>query len=240
VTRGNNTDILREGPPMKERSTLAIDLNTFKPLGEVAYEALRDAIMTKQLLPGERLMETELANEMGISRTPVREAVRRLETDGYVVIVPRKGSYVAGISMKDVMDVFEIRTALEMLAAEKAAERATEEEMEDLKRAVRDMSDTENAGILATVDSDARFHSLIYQMSKNDRLVSLIHDLREQIYRFRSTTLSDPGRLKLALREHQRVLEAIAGRDPERAAKAIQKHMERAQKAIIGIIQRQK
>jgi DNA-binding GntR family transcriptional regulator len=217
---------------------LTIDLNTVKPLGEIAYEALRDAIMTKLFVPGERLMETELADEMGISRTPVREAMRRLETDGYVVIVPRKGSYVAGISMKDVMDVFEIRTALEMLAAEKAAERATDEEIEDLRQAVSDMSDTADGDLLTTVDSDARFHSLIYQMSKNDRLVGLICDLREQIQRFRSTTLSDPGRLKLAVREHRKVLEAIVGRDPQKAAQTIQKHMEKAQKAIIGILRR--
>ncbi|MDR1205702.1 MAG: GntR family transcriptional regulator [Peptococcaceae bacterium] len=223
---------------MKERSVLTIDLNTVKPLGEIAYEALRDAIMTKLFVPGERLMETELADEMGISRTPVREAMRRLETDGYVVIVPRKGSYVAGISMKDVMDVFEIRTALEMLAAEKAAERATDEEIEDLRQAVSDMSDTADGDLLTTVDSDARFHSLIYQMSKNDRLVGLICDLREQIQRFRSTTLSDPGRLKLAVREHRKVLEAIVGRDPQKAAQTIQKHMEKAQKAIIGILRR--
>jgi DNA-binding GntR family transcriptional regulator len=225
---------------VKKRPALTIDLNTFKPLGEVAYEALRNAIMTRRFLPGERLMETELADEMGISRTPIREAVRRLETDGYVVIVPRRGSYVADISMKDIIDVFEIRTALEKLAAEKAAERATEEELEDLRQAVSDMSDAGNGDLLATVDSDARFHSLIYQMSKNDRLVGLIHDLREQIRRFRSTTLSDPGRLKLAVREHRKVLEAIVSRDPEKAAKTIQRHMEKAQAAIMGIIQRQK
>jgi DNA-binding GntR family transcriptional regulator len=225
---------------VKERPALTIDLDTLKPLGEAAYEALRDAIMTKRFLPGERLMETELADEMGISRTPVREAMRRLEADGYVVIIPRKGSYVAGFSMKDVMDVFEIRTALEMLAAQRAAERATEEELDALKQAVSDMSNTGNGDLLTTVDSDARFHSLIYQMSKNNRLISLIHDLREQIHRFRSASLSDPGRLKLAVREHQKVLEAIVSRDPDKAAKAIQKHMEKAQKALIGIVQRQK
>jgi DNA-binding GntR family transcriptional regulator len=102
------------------------------------------------------------------------------------------------------------------------------------------MSDAADGDLLTTVDSDARFHSLIYQMSKNDRLVSLICDLREQIHRFRSTTLSDPDRLKLAVREHRKVLEAIVGRDPQKAAQTIQRHMEKAQKAIIGILRRQK
>ena len=125
---------------MKKRPALTIDLDTFKPLGEVAYEALRDAIVKRQLLPGDRLMETELANEMGISRTPVREAMRRLETDGYVVIQPRKGSYVADISIKDIEDVFEIRTVLEMLAARNAAERATDDEIGELRATAEDIS----------------------------------------------------------------------------------------------------
>ena len=224
---------------MEKRPTLAIDLDSFKPLGEVAYEALRDAIVSRQFMPGDRLMETELANEMGISRTPVREAMRRLETDGYVVIVPRKGSYVAGISIKDIEDVFEIRTVLEMLAARNAAERATDEEIQELRITAEDVSRWETKDLLVTIEADVYFHSLLYKASKNERMLSLINDLREQIQRYRSTTLSTPNRLQFAVDEHKKIVEAIERRDPEGAAQAVQAHMESAKEAMLQIIQYQ-
>jgi DNA-binding GntR family transcriptional regulator len=225
---------------VEKRPVLAIDLDTVKPLGEVAYEALRDAIKSSLFLPGERLMETELADEMGISRTPVREAMRRLETDGYVVIIPRKGSYVASISVKDIMDVFEIRTALEMMAARKAAERATEDEIKMLREMVRDVSPWETEDVLTTVDADIHFHSLLYKASRNDRLVSLMGDLREQINRFRSTTLAAPHRAQYALDEHRAIVGAIAGRDPDGASDAARNHVEKALKAMREATQHQK
>jgi DNA-binding GntR family transcriptional regulator len=225
---------------VEKRPTLTINLDTFKPLGEVAYEALRDAIMSSQFLPGERLMETDLANEMGISRTPVREAMRRLETDGYVVIIPRKGSYVASFSIKDIMDVFEIRTVLEMMAAGKAAERATEDEIRMLKEIVRDVSPWETRNVMTAVDADIRFHALLYKAAGNDRLISLMGDLREQINRFRSTTLATPSRAKYALDEHRAIVSAIADRDPDAASKAARNHVESALKAMQNAAQRQK
>lgn len=100
-----------------ERRLIPVSLDNYKPLREIVFEALREAIINGTLEPGERLMEIQLAEEMGVSRTPVREAIRKLELEGFVVMVPRKGAYVAGLSMKDIADVFEIRTALESLAA---------------------------------------------------------------------------------------------------------------------------
>ena len=111
-----------------------IQLNTYKPLRELVFEAIREAIVDGTLEPGERLMEAQLAEDLGVSRTPVREAIRQLELAGFVVMIPRRGAYVADISIKDVADVFEIRGALEALAASLAAERASEEEIEQLER----------------------------------------------------------------------------------------------------------
>jgi DNA-binding GntR family transcriptional regulator len=115
-----------------ERNLLKIKLDNFHPLGEIVYAALWDAITNQVLKPGERLMETELADEMGVSRTPVREAIRKLELEGYVVMIPRKGAYVSGLSIKDINEVFEIRGSLEALAAGLAATRATKEEIEEM------------------------------------------------------------------------------------------------------------
>ena len=106
----------------------------------MVFETLRDAIITQVLKPGERLMEIQLADEMGVSRTPVREAIRKLELEGLVVMVPRKGAYVAGVSMKDIHEVYEVRSALEMLAVTLAAERITEEELDALERQVLRLS----------------------------------------------------------------------------------------------------
>jgi DNA-binding GntR family transcriptional regulator len=119
-----------------ERRLVPVKLDSYKPLREIVLEALREAIVSGVLEPGERLMEIQLAEEMGVSRTPVREAIRKLELEGFVVMIPRKGAYVAGVSHKDVQDVFEIRRALEVLAAGLAAEKATDEEIEQMERAL--------------------------------------------------------------------------------------------------------
>ena len=111
-----------------------IKLDAYKPLREVVSETLRQAIKDGVLKPGERLMEIQLADELGVSRTPIREAIRKLELEGFVVMVPRRGTYVADISLKDIAQVFEIRSALEELAAGLAAERITPDELEYLER----------------------------------------------------------------------------------------------------------
>ena len=117
-----------------ERRLSPIKLDSYRPLREVVSEALREAIIDGALKPGERLMEIQLADELGVSRTPIREAIRRLELEGFLIMVPRRGTYVADLSIKDINEVFEIRTALDVLAAGLAAERITEEELEKLER----------------------------------------------------------------------------------------------------------
>lgn len=94
---------------MDNHKLLPIKLDKYKPLREIVFETLREAIIQGRLRPGQRMMEIQLAEEMGVSRTPVREAIRKLELEGFVVMVPRKGAYVAGISVKDIVDVFEVR-----------------------------------------------------------------------------------------------------------------------------------
>lgn len=195
---------------MPNKRLSPVDLDSYKPLRELVLDAIRTAIMNGVLQPRERLMEIQLAEELGVSRTPIREALRKLELEGFIVMVPRKGAYVADLSFKDIADVFEIRAALEGLAAGLAAERITEEELETMERLIVGKQEAINSGdIDKLVEVDTKFHELLYQSSRNDRLATIISNLREQIQRFRLTSLSFPGRNKESLREHKQLLEAI-------------------------------
>ena len=222
----------------KERKLLPIVLDGYKPLRDVVFETLRDAIITQVLKPGERLMEIQLADEMGVSRTPVREAIRKLELEGLVVMVPRKGAYVAGVSMKDIHEVYEVRAALEMLAVTLAAERITEEELDALEQQVlresEAESDTDEHALDNIIYIDSSFHDIIYQAAHNQRLVQFVNILQEQLQRFRAASLSRPGRSKTALDEHKQIVEALAERNGELAAKLAKEHIENAENAMIS------
>ncbi|WP_422120689.1 GntR family transcriptional regulator [Koleobacter methoxysyntrophicus] len=226
--------IFREGKTLT-RKLNTIKLDNYKPLREVVFEALREAIITGDLKPGERLMELQLAEEMGVSRTPVREAIRKLELEGLVVMVPRKGAYVAGLSLKDAAEVFEIRGSLEGLAASLAAERITEEEMEELERLlVQTKECIKKKDVETLVEKDLEFHDIIYNASRNSKLISILYNLREQFHRFRITSLTgNPERLKDIFEEHERIVEAICSRNSELAKELIQEHIENVESNIM-------
>lgn len=221
---------------MSKPRLLPIKLDNYKPLREIVFETLREAIIQGNLEPGERLMEIQLAEEMGVSRTPVREAIRKLELEGFVVMVPRKGAYVAGISVKDIADVFEVRAALEGLAASLAAERATAEELEEMERVSLHIYEAGDSQINSVVERDADFHDLIYKASRNQRLIQIITLLKEQIQRFRITSLSQPGRLKHAVDEHKGIIEAISEHNVELAGLLAREHIETAEQTFLSAI----
>ena len=141
-----------------------IRLDAYKPLREIVSDALRQAIRDGLLPPGERLMEIPLAEELGVSRTPIREAIRILEQEGLVVMIPRRGTYVADMSLKDVTEVFELRSILEELAAELAAERITNEEIEALEQHLVEIGNYMNENNLdKVVQADILFHEILYK-----------------------------------------------------------------------------
>jgi len=211
-----------------------IRLDTYKPLRDVVSEALRQAIREGVLQPGERLMEIQLADELGVSRTPIREAIRKLELEGFVVMVPRRGTYVADISLKDVVQVFEIRSALEELAAGLAAERITPDELEELERILVEINDyIARDDFDKIVDADIRFHGILYKASRNNRLVDILRNLREQMLRFRSISMHYPGRLAATWEEHRQLVECIANRNSTQARKIAKKHMENSERTLI-------
>lgn len=224
-----------------ERRLIPVTLDNYKPLREIVFEAIREAIINRTLKPGERLMEIQLAEEMGVSRTPVREAIRKLELEGFLVMIPRKGAYVAGLSMKDIADVFEIRAALEGLAAGLAAERITEEELEELERLLVKIGECILSNDLnAVIEQDTEFHDVLFKATRNERLVQIVSNLREQIQRYRTASLSSPGRMKLALEEHKQIVEALSERDVEKAQRLAREHIENAENSMLEVLETQK
>ncbi|MBO4401995.1 MAG: GntR family transcriptional regulator [Selenomonadaceae bacterium] len=218
-----------------------INFDTYQPLREAVCETLRDAIRRGILEPGERLMEVQLADELGISRTPVREAIRKLEQEGYVIMMPRRGTYVSDVSVSDVKEIFEIRSALESLATGLAARRIEQDELETLQSLLIEIEGyIAKNDIDKIVETDIKFHELLYKVSRNDRLVAIISNLKEQLARFRTLSMSYPGRLQETLEEHSDMVEAIANGDVSAARDAAEHHMERAEKTLLKAMRKAK
>ena len=211
-----------------------IRLDSYKPLRELVFENIRQAIVKGIFAPGERLMEIQLADDLGVSRTPVREAIRKLELEGFVVMIPRRGTYVANLSIKDINDVYEIRISLDVLAAGLAAERIEPEELEELNRLLLEISEAARTGPMdKIVRLDTAFHDVLYKASRNDRLRTIINNLREQITGIRGTSMRYPGRLADTLEEHRALVDSIAARDSERAQAAARIHLENAEHTLL-------
>ena len=199
---------------------LKVNMNEYLPLRDVVFNTLRQAIITGEFAPGERLMEIALANRLGVSRTPVREAIRKLELEGLVVMIPRKGAEVARITEKDLRDVLEVRCSLEELAAELAAERMDEEGQEKLDQALVEFESAIESGDNAAIaDSDMEFHDIIFDATGNPRLIQIIGNLREQFYRYRLEYVKDTDYHIVLLNEHKELVNAIrAGKKEEAEA----------------------
>ena len=179
-------------------------------------------------------MEIQLADEMGVSRTPVREAIRKLELEGFVVMIPRRGTYVADISIKDLTEIYEIRTCLDVLAAGLAAERITTEELETLNGYLIEIGQhVANNDMNKIVEADTAFHDVLYTASRNERLRSIINNLREQMTGIRGRSMSYPGRLIETMDEHRNLVDSIASRDVERAQHAARIHIENAEHTLM-------
>ncbi len=219
-------------------SDFTVHMDEYLPLRDVVFNTLRQAILKGELKPGERLMEIALAERLGVSRTPIREAMRKLELEGLVVMIPRRGAQVANITERDLNDVLEVRIALENLAIEKACQYMTEEQMEELKAAAQKFERSiagRNPVYLA--EADEAFHEIIYQASDNRRLKQVLNNLREQIYRYRVEYLKEEEAGKLLIQEHRELYNAIRSRDVRKAQEVAFRHIENQRQAIIRSIE---
>ena len=215
-------------------------MDAFLPLRDVVFQTLRQAILREDLAPGERLMEIPLANKLGVSRTPLREAIRMLEQEGLVVMIPRRGAQVAGISEKSLRDVLEVRKSLEKLAVELACERMTEEDMKEMNRAEEAFSAAVHEGdALRIAETDEQFHDVIYNSTGNTKLVQLLNNLREQMYRYRLEHIKDEKSRLSLLEEHQRMMAALRSRDVELAKKAAGEHIVNQENNVIRNLREQ-
>ena len=162
------------------------EIQSHRPLRELVYEELRNLILSGEIKPGTRMMEIELADSMGVSRTPIREAIRKLEKEGLVTIEPRKGAYVSTISMNDIVNILQIRGTLEGLAATLAATRIKEIELMKLKEASQAFDRAvEEGNTKEMISNDTLFHHIIVEASGNDLLIKMVTDLQEIVLRFR-------------------------------------------------------
>ena len=174
---------------------LNLDLQNHRPLREIVYEELKRQILVGEIAPGTRMMEVELAEDMGVSRTPVREAIRKLEKEGLVTIEPRRGAYASDISIKDMVDVLEVRQMLEGMAASMAAQKVTEEEKLDFVEANSAYKNAVKKGnIEEIIRYDELFHQLIVSYSGNKTLNQLLSQVQELALRFRYIYYDDFSR----------------------------------------------
>ena len=210
------------------------NMDEFLPLRDVVFNTLRQAILTGELKPGERLMEIHLANRLGVSRTPIREAIRKLELEGLVTMVPRKGAEVAQITEKSMNDVLEVRRALDALCAELACDRITDDALENLGRACDDFeAAVKTKDTKKIAQADVALHDIIVRATGNQRLIQLINNLSEQMYRYRFEYIKDASRHETLVEEHRIIYQSIVSKDKETAAAAARTHIDNQEKAII-------
>lgn len=209
----------------------------YLPLRDVVFRTLRKSILTGELKPGERLMEIHLANKLGVSRTPIREAIRMLELEGLVIMIPRRGAQVAQITEKNLRDVLEVRRAMDALAVELACERITPEEVDRLKAACEHFATvTKSRDANKIARADVSYHDIILQASRNDRLMQLISNFSQQMYRYRLEYIKEEGSCEGLVEEHRMIYEAIREKDKLKGAALMKAHIDNQEKAVIRMI----
>ena len=219
---------------MKKEHHFNIVSNKYIPLRDVVFQTLRQAIITGEFEPGERLMEVSLSESLGVSRTPVREAIRKLELEGLVVMVPRKGAHVSKITEKNLQEVLEIRTVLEEFAVVLASERISPKGLEELTARHKAFVDSVQSEDLMTIaQKDEEFHDAIFRATDNARLLSIINNLREQFYRYRLEYLKDIHKRSVLIEEHERLCRAISSGDSKKARRIMKEHLDNQQKSIL-------
>lgn len=185
-------------------------------------------------------MEIHLADRLGVSRTPIREAIRKLELEGLVTMIPRRGAEVAQITEKSMNDVLEVRRALDALCVELACDRITDEEMERLKGACDDFEKAVKTGDVKKIaQADVALHDILVQATGNQRLIQLVNNLSEQMYRYRFEYIKDFNQHEKLVEEHRIIYESILNKDKETATQAAKMHIDNQVKAIIQQIRKE-
>ncbi len=207
------------------------------PLRDVVFRTLRRGIHQGLLTPGERLIEIQLANRLGVSRTPIREAIRMLELEGLVVMLRRRGAVVSNITRKNLNDVLEVRISMEKFATGLACERITSEQLSGLEEAEAlfvEAVNRDDITLMATRDKE--FHDLIFKATGNDVILKLIANMQEQMYRYRLEYLKDRDAHRTLIEEHEEIVRSLKNGDKKRAEEMAVIHVEEQRKYILKLI----
>lgn len=219
----------------------AIDSYSYEPLRKQVYKVLREAILKGELMIGQKLTEMEIADELNVSRTPVREAFRMLEQEELINIIPQQGVFVAGVeTKKEIDDIFQLRTELEGLAAYLAAQNIDQKQKEQLKVYTKELEECiANHDHRGCIRVDVAFHRIIKEASNNKWLEKFLDTLFEQATRFRRSSFSREGRMQEFLAEHKELAQAISSGDSEWARDCAEKHIEAAWESIITVFEKE-
>lgn len=203
-------------------------------LREKILETIRDAIATGVLKPGEKVAEPELAERFGISRTPIREAFRQLESEGYLTVIPRKGAVVVSFSSKEVEEFYAIKSILEGYAAHRACQKLTDKEisrLEAINDKLRQLAEEGDIKHFFKIHND--FHELFRKAADNEKLDEMISGLVSKFQRLRYESLSKPGRMKISVQEHNKIIDAFRARNADLAEQLVRKNAEYGGKVLM-------
>ena len=207
-----------------------------KSLTSIIFEKIREDILNDQYAHGEKIVEAKLAEELGVSRTPVREALKQLELDGLVENIPNRGVIVKGISKQDIYDIFTIRMAIEGIAAQWAVERMSDEELAQLKEVFELMEFYTFKGDVTKISElNTKFHEIIYMATKSRYLEHVLKDFQLFIKSTRNKSLRSEGRIDTALQEHQKIVKAFMERDAETAVEMLTNHITNSRRNAMSI-----
>lgn len=210
------------------------ELNDKYSLRGRVFEKIREDILSGKYKENDELREIAIGEELGVSRTPVREAFRQLELEGLIKIIPNKGAYVTGISSEDVADIYEIRSLLEGLCARWATRKITKERMDDMEETIL-LSEfyLKKGNYEQLTECDNRFHELLYEASESKILIRLLKDFHQYVQRERNKTLQNTNRSKEAVAEHKSIMEAIRDGNEQLAEKLADQHVNNAYKNMV-------
>ena len=209
-------------------------LSRRKSLGQHVFENLKHAILRGDVPPGHRLVESRLAETMGISRTPIREAMHKLEREGLLKQLPKSGFRVTGLTREDIEETFGIRSVLESYAARLAAIKHEEGELTPLEEKIAEYQACLDQGRLEDLPAiNTEFHDILYALSRSPKLIKMVNDLRDQIYRFRKIILKAETRAKASNEDHRKMLRAMRKRDADRVERLVKEHILRGQRMVL-------
>jgi DNA-binding GntR family transcriptional regulator len=198
-------------------------------LGSKVFEILRNDILSGKYKSGESITETGISNELGVSRTPVREAMRQLELEGLVSSIPNKGTVVKGITDQDIKDIYKIRMLVEGIASRRAAENIAPDELNELREVVElEEYYTSRNDIERLTKQDTKFHDILFRASKSWPLTHMLSTFHQYLQKTRNYSMSTPGRAEKACQEHRAILQAIESGDADMAEQLTTQHIKNA------------